>query len=240
MNYYYVTGTSSGIGKAFAELLLQDKNNFVYGISRTNSIDNKNYKHIFLDLRDIESVKKFEFPEFNDAESVCLVNNAIYPSEITHFARSTHEDIVGTYNVNIISPALLINNYLKKYQTRKFKKVILNISSGAAKIPIESWAAYCSSKSALAMLSDVIDVEQKLKDPDERVYIFSVPPGVVDTKAQERIRNTSPEDFSGVGRFIEYKEKNQLASPDDIAKKLAKIIEDAEKIQKVDVSVKEI
>ena len=89
------------------------------------------------------------------------------------------------------------------------------------------------------MLTDVISTEQKLEPEEKRVFIFSVSPGVVDTDAQVRIRNTSPEDFSGVGKFIEYKEKGQLAKPSDVAMKLAKIIKIAERIDKVDLNVKE-
>jgi len=48
LNYYYITGTSRGIGKAFAEYLLEDPSNYVIGISREKTIEHPNYRHFFL------------------------------------------------------------------------------------------------------------------------------------------------------------------------------------------------
>lgn len=237
MNYYFITGTSRGIGKALSDLLLQDKNNFVYGISRTEKILHSNYRHFAIDLNSLSSVEQFEFPEFKDADSIALVNNSAYASEVVHFGKRTPENIIGSYNVNIIAPSILINNFLKKYQTLPCKRVILNISSGAAKRAIESWSTYCASKSALAMLSEVIDKEQKLKFSENPVYIFSVGPGIVDTEMQTSLRKVSPENFSLVNQFIEYKEKNQLANPADVAVKLAQVIHFPEKFENVLFSV---
>lgn len=75
-NYYYITGTSRGIGSALADLLLQNNNNFVFGISRTCSINHSNYKHIFLDLSDIHSVNNFSFEEHDSASMIVLINNS--------------------------------------------------------------------------------------------------------------------------------------------------------------------
>ena len=50
MNVYYITGASSGIGEAIAELLLEDSNNMVVGIARSRTIQHDRYKHHFIDL----------------------------------------------------------------------------------------------------------------------------------------------------------------------------------------------
>jgi benzil reductase ((S)-benzoin forming) len=240
MNYNFITGTSRGIGKALAELLLQDKNNFVYGISRTQKIKHSNYIHIAVDLNNLESVVQFEFPHFKDDGSLVLVNNSAYSSEVIHFGKRTSADIIGSYNVNIVAPSILMNNFLKSYQNENYKRLIINISSGAAKIPIEAWSTYCASKSALNMIGEVIDIEQKLKFPVNPVRIFSVGPGVVDTEMQTQLRRVSPEDFSQVHRFVEYKEKNQLAKPQDVAKKLIQIINFPERFEKVEINLRDL
>lgn len=233
MNYYFITGTGRGIGKALAENILKGENNYVYGLSRSNKIENKNFTHLKTDLNDTEEIIKFEFPDFKDAESIVLINNSMAKTEMVHFGKRSPENIIQDFNVNVISPGLLINNFLKKYQTDKCKRVVLNLSSGAAFTPIEAWSTYCASKSALAMMSEVIDVEQKLKHPENPVHIFSFSPGVVDTDAQVNIRKVSPEDFSMVGKFIDFHASNQLAKPEDIAVKICRVIDNPDEFEKV-------
>ncbi|MBK8983621.1 MAG: SDR family NAD(P)-dependent oxidoreductase [Ignavibacteria bacterium] len=240
MNYFFITGTSRGIGKALAELLLKDDNNFVYGISRSNSIKTINYEHTELDLSNTDKVKEFEFPDFDDADSITLINNSAASMEVKRMGDLSSVNIVEVYNVNLISPSLLMNNFYKKYQDHICKRMILNISSGAAHKAIESWSVYCAAKAGLAMISEVADVEQKLKHPNNPIRIFSVGPGVVNTEMQTKLRNVSPEDFSMVDKFIEFYEKNQLAEPEDIAVKLFQIIQTPEKYEKVAISVKDI
>ncbi|HMS63730.1 MAG TPA: SDR family NAD(P)-dependent oxidoreductase [Ignavibacteria bacterium] len=241
MNYYFITGTGRGIGKALAELLLQSENNFVYGLSRSNEIANKNFKHLKTDLNETDKVKLFEFPGLENAESIVLVNNSFSKMEILHMGKRTSENIIENYNVNIISPSLLINNFLKKYQSyENCKRIIINISSGAATTPIEAWSTYCASKSALAMMSEVINVEQKLKHPENPVHIFSFSPGVVDTDAQKEIRKASPEDFSMVGEFIKFHANNQLSSPESIAEKIYRVMQSPEKFEQILVKASEM
>lgn len=240
MNYYFITGTSRGIGRSLAEVLIKDGNNFVYGFSRSTGIEAKNYVHEEFDLGNLDKVKEFEFPELKNAGSVSLVNNSAAVMEINSLGKLSSGNIIDVYNVNIVSPTLLMNNFIKKYQHMKCRIIILNISSGAAYRAIESWSVYCASKAALAMLSEVTDVEQKLKFPDNPVHVFSVGPGVVNTQMQTRLRNVPPEDFSMVGKFIEYYEKNELAEPDDIAVKLHKLLHSPHNFDKVALTVKDI
>lgn len=240
MNYCFITGTSRGIGKALAELLLKEKNNVVYGFSRSKNIENENYIHEEFDLGNTNKVKEYEFPELKNAESITLVNNSAAEMEIKSLGKLSSENIISVYNVNIVSPSLMMNNFISKYQHLNCRRTILNISSGAAYRAIESWSVYCASKAALAMMSEVADVEQKLKYPDNPVCIFSVGPGVVNTQMQTKLRSVSPEDFSEVGKFIEYYEKNELAEPADIALKLQKLIQSTHEFNKVALTVRDI
>ncbi|MEP7146993.1 MAG: SDR family NAD(P)-dependent oxidoreductase [bacterium] len=238
MNYYFITGTSRGIGKALADELLQNKDNFVYGISRSKTIDKDNYFHYLIDLSGVNKVKNFKFFDLEKPDSITLINNSASIGEIIHVGKATQEEIINNYNINIVSPALLINSFLKKYQSSKCRRIIMNISSGAAKSPVESWSTYCASKSALAMLSEVVDLEQKLNHPADPVFIFSVAPGIVDTQAQRIIRSTPSENFSKVNRFIEFKDNNELSDPKDVAKKLLLILNSPENFRNVALDVR--
>ena len=240
MNYFFITGTSRGIGKALAELLLQSEDNFVYGLSRSNENENPHFAHIVIDLGDTEKIKFFEFPDLKNAGSIVLVNNSASTAEIVHLGKRSADNIIDSYNVNIVSPSVLMNSFIKKYQAYKCNRMILNISSGAAYKAIESWSTYCASKAALAMISEVVEIEQKLKHPKNPVHVFSVGPGVVDTQMQSDLRKVSPDDFSIVGRFIDYHEKKQLSQPLEVAEKLYQIIQNPEKFEKVALSIKDL
>ncbi|HMS33593.1 MAG TPA: SDR family NAD(P)-dependent oxidoreductase [Ignavibacteria bacterium] len=240
MNYYFITGTSRGIGRALAELLLQNKDNFVFGMSRSNEITGNNFTHIKSDLNDLESVKNYEFPVIKNADSIVLVNNSASTAEVLHLGKRTPSDIIENFNVNLISPTLLINSFLKKYQNENCRRIIMNISSGAAFRPIEAWSSYCAGKAGLAMVSEVMEVEQKIKHPENPVRVFNFGPGVVDTQMQANLRKVSPEDFSMVGTFIDYHKDKKLSDPSDVAMKLNQILQNPNKYEKVSMTVNEV
>jgi len=223
MNYFFITGTSRGIGKAIAEELLKNKKNYVYGISRYNNIDHKNYEHIKLDLNELDDVKKFTFPKVSEPKKVVLINNAGVLGHVIQVGYLEHERIIQSYKINLISPVMLTNQFIHQYQDEQCEKMIINTSSGAADHTIPSWSTYCSTKAGLEMFARVIDDEQK----DKKEYpfkVFSIAPGVVDTEMQDEIREVDPENFRELDRFIELKKNNQLMDPTQVARRFADVI----------------
>ena len=229
MNYYYITGTSRGIGKALTLKLLQDKNNYVIGLSRTNSIEHERFEFMQIDLTNYLQVANFQFIDILDAKKVILINNAGLIGDIKHTGNTDNKAIHDTFMVNSISPAVLMNNFLKAYASLAIEKLIINISSGAGRHAIESWASYCASKSALDMFSLVVNTEQKIINKDYPAKVFSIAPGIVDTQMQDVIRETDKSDFSNVDTFVNYKNTKQLASTEDTADLLAKVISNPDK-----------
>ena len=124
-----ITGTGSGIGKALAELLLSE-NYLIFGYSRTNQIENKNFTFTKIDLSDMEAVQKLQFPNVDVASDVLLVNNAATIGSILPIDKKTNEEILREYNLNIISPTLLSRKFINNYSDNK--KLLINIGSGAA------------------------------------------------------------------------------------------------------------
>ncbi len=61
---------------------------------------------------------------------------------------------------------------------------VLTISSGAAHRPVEGWAAYCSSKAAAKMLTDVLHLEEA----SNGIRAMGLSPGTVATQMQRDIK----------------------------------------------------
>ncbi|MDX3974876.1 SDR family oxidoreductase [Shinella sp.] len=71
---------------------------------------------------------------------------------------------------------------------------IVNLLSGAATRPLHGWAAYCSGKAALLMLTRAIDEEGKA----EGIRCFGIAPGLVDTAMQASIRAAGINEVSNI------------------------------------------
>ena len=225
-----ITGTSSGIGKALAKLLLSE-NYLVFGYSRTNQIENKNFTFTKIDLSNMEEVQKLRFPNIDVASDLLLVNNAATIGSILPIHKKKNEEILREYNLNIISPTLLSRKFINNYANNK---LLINISSGAANKPIPSWSTYCATKSGLDMLTRVIH-----KEKHENLKIFSIHPGVVNTNMQKEIRKSDANFFPIKQQFIDYYNKNELFSVDSVALKIFQIIAKNENFNEIILNLRD-
>ncbi|MBD79066.1 MAG: short-chain dehydrogenase [Crocinitomicaceae bacterium] len=227
MNIYYITGTSRGLGLAFAEEILKDENNLVIGIGRQCEIEHANYSHKRLDLADTVEVAKFRFGQHQKADKVVLINNAGTLGEIKYVGGLDNKELVNALHINLVSPCVLMNNFLTAYRNEQnLEKVILNISSGAAVNPYDGWSAYCTSKAGLNMFSEVISSEKEIAKI-RGLKIFSIAPGVIETAMQDQIRTADKKDFNQVDRFVELKNEGGLQSPTETAVRLLAMIENS-------------
>jgi benzil reductase ((S)-benzoin forming) len=215
-----ITGTSSGIGKAIAELLLADGKT-VIGIGRRHTIDHPAYEAMTCDLSDETSVRSLSF-EGKITMDVLLINNAGVLGDVRRLSDQQSPDIAEVLAVNTVAPAILMHAF-SRICGERYKLTVVNISSGAAKRAIPSWAAYCASKAALEMLSETFFLEEREKGRETKVYAVS--PGVVDTNMQAQIRAVDPKDFTASETFHSYRENNELAEPAIVARKLMKLLQ---------------
>ena len=230
---FFITGSSQGIGKALAEAILAENDqNFVVGISRSNSIAHERFVHIEADLsRDISLTAQKLFEQYRPTKKVVLVNNAGSLGHTAYFGKIDNQKTEQAIQLNINAPAILMNEFIKAYGNGKMNPLILNISSGAGKGPVDGWAVYCASKAALDMLSEVAMLEAGKRGSSLKV--FSVSPGVVDTEMQSEIRDTSQEDFSRVQQFVRLKKEGELTAPSEVAQKLMNIIQNPQAFEGV-------
>ena len=224
MNKYIITGVSRGLGKALAEELLKSTDNQVIGLGRSCAIEHPNFEWIKVDL----SQAQFEIPnsifECNPSHaSLTLINNAGVIEPIGLLGTLDFEKVAKLYQVNITAAHRLMDVFVAATSSFHRKKVVLNISSGAARYPVKAWSAYCASKAALDMLSLCLAKEH----PD--IQVLSLAPGVIDTFMQNTIRSQTENDFPEMERFQKYFEEGALHAPDFVAKKIIALLRSEKK-----------
>lgn len=230
---FFITGSSSGIGKALAETLLNESNeNWVVGLSRSNSIEHERFVFIEADLsKEVSGLARQLFHQYQPTRKVVLVNNAGTLGEAAKLGALENKKIEQAFQLNVAAPAILMNEFIRAYEQGEAEPLVLNISSGAGKYPVDGWSTYCASKAALDMLSEVAALEAKQRNSHLRV--FSLAPGVVDTEMQGQIRQTSEQDFSRVQEFIRMKEEGLLAEPAEVAAKILQLLQKPQRYKEV-------
>ena len=239
-NVYYITGTSRGLGKALAVTLLNDNDNRVFGIGRSCTLSHTRYQHYDLDLSVAEEVRKFKFRLPEDTRRAVLINNAGVIEPVAPVGRIDNQTLMAGFTVNLISPAMLMNNFIRHTQRNRAQRLIINISSGAARHSIESWSAYCAAKAGLDMFSEVLHQEQRYHHPGQPVRIFSVAPGVVDTGMQAQIRAVPKRNFASKERFINMKADGMLAPAEKTARSILSILDHPENYEHICLDVRDL
>ena len=190
-----ITGGNKGIGNGLAKKY-HDQGYRVISIAR-NSIEKLySIEQYQCDLSNIVSLEQcmtdiFSHLDKNSTQNLTLVNNAGNLGPVNTIENLSPSEIDYTIKVNLTAPIILNSLFIKFSKDWECKKQIINISSGAAINPYESWVMYCSSKAGLDMMTKVISKEQK--DKNYGVSIVSVYPGIVDTDMQAEARNTPKE-----------------------------------------------
>ena len=220
MKQAIVTGTSRGLGKEIALQLLEQGWN-VTGISRNQSIEHENYIHVSTDLSDSNCVNDLSLGKILDAEEYMLIHNAGILGEIGYVGKVSEAMIQRGFQLNLITPSILTNQFLKETQHKK--RSVVAITSGASKNAYDGWGMYCSSKAGLDAYFAVVMKEMEIRN-DINTRIYSIAPGVIDTSMQEQIRRSDKHSFSNLARFTELKESNQLESAENVAKKITSFL----------------
>jgi benzil reductase ((S)-benzoin forming) len=227
-HYYFITGSSAGLGKALCELLLSEPHNMVVGLSRRCSIEHDRYTHVSIDLSNIEALTAYEFPELHEEDKIVLVNNAGSLGEIKYMGELNDHHLVQQLNANLLAPVLLMNKFIRAYHQIAASKVIVNIGSGASTNPYDGWSLYCTAKAGLEMVSRASALEQTIQQSYPPFHVLSIAPGVVDTAMQAHIRETDASNFSRLDKFVEMKNEQKLYAAADVAKVLKEFIDQPE------------
>jgi len=227
MNYFIVTGVSKGMGAELARQLLGERH-CVIGISRSGNeelnrlADERKYRYrdVRFDLNRVGDIDElanriFEKISKSDAAKVVLINNAAVVEPLGRIEACTSDDIVAGVQVNLVSPMLLTAQFLARTNGWSADRRVIQISSGSGESPTEGMSVYCSTKAALTMFANCVALEQG--DASDRVRVYSVDPGMVDTPMQATAR-TSEHPMRNF--FDEANRGGRLRPPGDAAKRI--------------------
>lgn len=179
----FLTGASSGIGKAIAKAATE-KGHEVWGTSRDISrIPSLRRLHcVQLDLSNPDSIDG----AFNTALAEAgnfdvLINNA----GSGHFGPAenlSEKEIASQFQILVFGHMQLMRLALRMMQARG-EGLIINVTSLASRLPVPFMAAYNAAKAAMASFTMTIQLEV----PDSRVHIVDLQPGDICTDFNDAV-----------------------------------------------------
>lgn len=158
-----VTGASSGIGQAIAELLSRSGYT-VYGTSRKgSSSEQRNYKMIALDVNNDESTQA-ALKEVIQAEGRIdvVVNNAGFGVEAGGAEESSISQMQQMFDTNFFGVVRVIQAVLP-YMRKQQQGRIINIGSMLGLLPAPYMATYSATKHAIEGYSESLDHELRTR-----------------------------------------------------------------------------
>ena len=212
MKKILITGASSGIGLAMAQLLVAEGHE-VWGTSRNlERIPKMPHWHpVRLDLADPLSIEE----AFNAAVTEAghfdvLINNAgaghFDPAELLPM-----EAIASQFQVLVFGQFQLMRLALHQMQARG-EGLIINVTSLASRLPVPFMAAYNAAKAALASFTMSIQLELG----NSRVHVVDLQPADIRTEFNQGVSKSTkanPRYDTKVARTWEVVERNMKSAP---------------------------
>ncbi|GAB3165773.1 SDR family oxidoreductase [Telluribacter humicola] len=183
-NTILITGGSSGIGLAMAEVFVKAGNEVLICGRSESKLSEAKQKLPQLHTRVCDVAKKAErqelyqwaiseFPHIN-----MLVNNAGIQREIDFLTGAAElDDEESEIETNLTASIHLCALFIPHFLTQKTECAILNVTSGLAFIPLKIVPVYCATKAALHSFS--ISLRSQLAKTNVRV--FEIAPPIVKT-----------------------------------------------------------
>jgi NAD(P)-dependent dehydrogenase (short-subunit alcohol dehydrogenase family) len=194
-----ITGASRGIGAGLATHFADRGLRLgLCGRKRPESPPGADAVRVALDVADAAAVDRLVDEVVARFGRIDLwVNNAGVLDPIGPLADADPTALDRHVATNILGVMHGTAAFARHVRSRPGGGSLVNVSSGAASAPYRGWAAYCASKAAVDMLTDVVGLEEV----DSGLLAFAVAPGVVDTDMQALIRATPERQFPDVDRF---------------------------------------
>ncbi len=222
-----ITGSSSGIGKAFLELVAGDKGEYfktpfdeIWAVARRRdaleeiaaSVNGVKVVPVAADLSDNSGIKIIEDKLKAEEPVVGLLINSAGMGIKGPVMEKTAEALDNTIRINCSALSQMIRitvPYMKPLDNAKAK--IINIASSAGFLPQPGFACYAASKSYVISFSRAMGCELKSSGID----VMAVCPGPVATDFQRRATEGKQADFTDW-------RKNFVIDPVSLSKKSLK------------------
>lgn len=171
-----ITGVSSGVGYAAAELFIS-RGYRVVGLSRTSKRLPEKVVHFCVDLSDATKTEEICNEIITRYEKVDILINCAAVFESAPFAKQSSKTITSMVNSNILSYLNTTRHLLPGMLARK-SGLIINISSVSGKSGIINQATYSATKHALDGFASALSKELH----QTGVKITTLYPGGINTE----------------------------------------------------------
>jgi NAD(P)-dependent dehydrogenase (short-subunit alcohol dehydrogenase family) len=229
---FFITGVSSGLGRALAEEALQAGHRVVGTLRNTQAceefdalVPGRSFGRV-LDVTDFEAVPPLAAAVEQEIGAVdVLVNNAGYGHEGI-MEESPLSDALHQFDVNVFGAVAVIKAFLPYFRQRRAGH-ILNITSMGGFITLPGISYYCGSKFALQGISETLTKELK----PFNIAVTAIQPGSFRTDWAGRSMVRSPrsirdydESFGPVRETREKRSGHQPGDPQKAAQAILQLI----------------
>ncbi|AYV92847.1 KR domain protein [Fusobacterium necrophorum subsp. funduliforme ATCC 51357] len=184
----FITGATSGIGKATAIALAKEGVDLILTARREqlllelkSHLEQTYNIRVFtlrFDVRDSQTVKRsIEMLPLSWRNIQILVNNAGLALGLDKEYMNTSEDIDTVIDTNVKGMLYVTNAVVPLMLSHRKPSIIVNLGSVAGDSAYAGGAVYCASKAAIKILSDGLRIDLI----DSPIKITNVKPGVVET-----------------------------------------------------------
>jgi benzil reductase ((S)-benzoin forming) len=211
----WISGASSGIGKALATTLPWENARLI-GVSRRPPPAGEHLEADLAEPRSWETVRRSFERELGgwSGSRVVFVHAAGVVGPIG-FAGEVETDACSrSVILNSAAPQVLGQMFLAAARHVDARRQLVMLTSGAASSIYPGWAPYGAGKAAVDQWVRDVGAEQELRGG---VELIAVAPGTVDTGMQELIRETAEKDFPQRQKFVDLHESGKLADPERVA-----------------------
>jgi len=223
----FISGASSGIGKATAEKLAEMGANLIICARRENILNElkekleKQYgikvKTLVFDVRSYSDVLKNINSLDDEWKKIeILVNNAGLAVGLEKLYEYNMEDVDRMVDTNIKGFTYIANTILPLMIATDKVCTVINIGSVAGEIAYPHGSIYCATKFAVKAISDSMRSELI----DKKIKVTNIKPGLVDTERADGV-------YGGIEPLY----------AEDIADTIAYVVNLPDKIQITDLTV---